>query len=79
MNRYSKGEGVPRNYVQAHMWYNLAGSKLTSEREDFIKSRDQAAKKMTREQIGDAQLLAAEWKPKTWEVIRKELKIGPPE
>ena len=34
---------------------------------------------MTPKQIAEAQRLAAKWKPKTWEAIRKELKIGLPE
>ena len=37
--------------------------------------RDDLAENMTGEQLAEAQRLATEWEPKTWEVIRKELKI----
>ena len=26
---YGEGRGAPQDYVQAHMWYNLAASRLT--------------------------------------------------
>lgn len=78
---YKNGQGVPQDYVQAHKWYNLAnvGRLIGEDREIYIKDRDRVAKKMTSEQVAEAQRLATEWEPKTWEVIRKELKIGPPE
>ena len=56
---------VPQDYVQAHMWFNLAASQLTGkDRDDAVMSRDLLAKEMTREQILEAQRLAREWKPK---------------
>jgi TPR repeat protein len=60
------GIGVPQNYIEAHKWYNLAASrvKYTDMRTDFIKRRDALARKMTPEQIAEAQKLASEWKPK---------------
>ena len=63
---YSKGQGVPQDYVQAHMWYNLAASRLPpgKDRDDSVKNRDIAAEKMTPAQIAEAQRLAREWKPK---------------
>ena len=60
---YLNGQGVPRDYVQAHMWYNLAAAQG----EDFKyarEARDNIAKRMTAEQIAEAQKLAREWKPK---------------
>jgi TPR repeat protein len=60
------GQGVPQDYLQAHMWYNLAASGLTGDdREAAVKNRDLLAKTMTSEQIAEAQRLAREWKPKT--------------
>ncbi len=56
---YGNGEGV-QDYVQAHMWWNLAA---VSGDEDAIKNRDIVAKKMTPAQIAEAQKLAREWKP----------------
>ena len=65
---YQKGQGVPQDYVQAHMLFNLAASRFsTSEaegRNQAAKNRDIAASKMTPEQIAEAQRLAREWKPK---------------
>jgi hypothetical protein len=56
---YYNGQGVPRDYVIAHMWLSLvaAGGNVTAAR-DFI------AAKMTPAQMAEAQKLAREWKPK---------------
>ena len=63
---YRNGKGVPKDYVQAHKWCNLAASQLTGkDRERSVKNRDDIAKKMTSEQIAEAQRLAREWKPKS--------------
>ncbi len=58
---YVFGLGVKQDFVQAHMWYNLAaaqGEKLGRENRDLL------AKQMTPAQITEAQKLAREWKPK---------------
>ena len=62
---YSKGYGVPQNYAQAHMWFNLAAANLPeTERDLAVRNRDRVAAKMTPAQIAEAQKLAREWKPK---------------
>ncbi len=63
---YEKGQGVPQDYVQAHMWYNLAASHFApgSDRDRAVKNRDILAAKMTPAQIAEAQRLARKWKPK---------------
>ena len=63
---YSIGEGVPEDYVAAHMWVNLAVAKLPpgKARDAALQLRDQLAAKMTPAQITDAQQLAREWTPK---------------
>ena len=58
---YYRGEGVPQDYVQAHMWYNLAGISGDAQ---SVKNRDFVAEIMTPSQIAEAQRLAREWKPK---------------
>ncbi len=60
------GQGVPRDYVQAHMWFNLAASKSPpgEDRDKAAKNRDNVAKVMTPAQISEAQKLAREWKAK---------------
>jgi hypothetical protein len=65
---YAKSEGVPQDYVLAHMWLNLASSRYSASekerREKAEKNRDIAATKMTPAQVAKAQKLAREWKPK---------------
>ena len=46
---FMKGRGVPQDYVLAHQWLNLSGAKET---------RDEVAKRMTTEQLNEAQTLA---------------------
>ena len=53
---YATGEGVMQDYVRAHMWYNLSAVKNSS----AAGFRDIIAKKMTSQQIAEAQKLARE-------------------
>jgi len=55
------GRGLPQDWVQAHMWYNLAAAQGL---EPANKLRDSLAKKMTPAQIAEAQKMAREWRPK---------------
>jgi hypothetical protein len=65
---YAKGQGVPKDHVLSHMWFNLAASRFHAsegrERELAVKSRNLVASKMTPAQIAEAERLAREWKPK---------------
>ena len=63
---YNQGRGVPQNYVQAHLWFNLAASRLPpgKDRDKAVRNRDDAEGKMTPDQLAEAQRLAREWKPK---------------
>ena len=66
---YAEGAaGVPDN-VSAHMWFNLAAAHFpasaTGDRDAAVNYRDLVAKKMTPDQIAEAQKLAREWKPKS--------------
>jgi len=58
---YAEGQGVPQDYVLAHMWMNLAVAKGVQE---VVKGRDLLEKNMTTDQIAEAQRLAKEWRPK---------------
>jgi hypothetical protein len=40
---YEQGQGVPQNYIMAHMWFNLAASRATD-----TATRNQAAKNCNR-------------------------------
>ncbi len=58
---YARGRGVVQDYVQAHMWWNVAASRLTGEeRKRSADARDALARLMTPEQIAEAQRLARE-------------------
>ncbi len=63
---YRQGQGVPQDYVQAHVWYNLAAlrSEPGADQDISVKNRDIIAARMTPPQIAEAQRLAREWKPK---------------
>ncbi len=54
---YANGDGVPKDNVLAYMWANLAAAKGD---EEGIGLRDNMAKKMTSEQILEAQKLSRE-------------------
>ena len=59
---YRDGEDVPQDDVLAHMWFNLAASRLTGEdRESAVDWRDIVAGRMTPAQLAEAQRLALEW------------------
>lgn len=65
---YADGKGVPKDFVLAYMWFNLAAA--AAPQNDFVrigsdiaKERDALATMMTREQIAEAQRLSREWKP----------------
>ena len=63
---YRDSRGVPQDYIQAYMWYNLAASNSRGDlRLLAVKGRNQAAKEMTPEDLSEAQRLASEWKPKS--------------
>ncbi len=46
---YDNGQGVPQDYVRAHMWFNLAASRLPLifDREAAVKGRERIAAEMT--------------------------------
>ncbi len=55
-----EGLGVPQNYIEAHRWYNLAAAGGAP---GAAAARDALAAKMSKEQLGEAQRLAAAWRP----------------
>jgi hypothetical protein len=58
------GQDVPKDFVQALMWYNIAvGLSPTGGLWYGTIDRDKLAAKMTPTQIAEAQLRAGEWKP----------------
>ena len=70
---YANGQGVPQDFVQAHKWLNLAASRATARvAEGFRSLRDRLAEEMTAAQVAEAQRLAREWQPKTWEQLQDQ-------
>jgi len=59
---YAKGRGVPVDYVLAYMWFNLAAAQGVS---DAATNRKLMTKKMTKEQISEAEKLLKDWKTRT--------------
>ena len=55
---YANGQGVPQDYVLAHMWFNLAAAAGDN---SAPRRRDILAKRMTPDQIAEAQRMAREW------------------
>ena len=64
-NMYRDGRGVVQDYVQAHMWYNLAAAHLTgSDRNQAVESWAAVEAKIPPAQVAEAQKMAREWRPK---------------
>ncbi len=60
---YLSGEGVPQDYIQAHLWFSLSAARGIS---DAAICRDNIAKKMTPQQLAKAHELLQGWEPKPW-------------
>ena len=58
---YGNGKGVTRDYVRAHMWFDLGAASGST---DSANNRDLIAKRMTPKQIAEAQKMAVECKNK---------------
>jgi len=58
---YGIGRGIPQDYVSARMWFTLAAAQG---HENAHKAHDIVAKRMTPDQIAEAQRMAREWTAK---------------
>ena len=58
---YYNRQGVPQDYVLAHMWWNIAGSNGL---EFAIEKINLLQEKMSPQQIEKAQEMARNWQPK---------------
>ncbi len=63
---YHHGQGVPQDYVQAHMWFNLSAAGLPpgKDLDRAAENRDFVAELMTPAQIAEAQRRAGKWRPR---------------
>lgn len=63
---YATGVGMPQDNILAHMWFNLAAAHFDSSvpRDRAARNRDAVARRMSPEEIAQAQELARQWKPR---------------
>jgi TPR repeat protein len=59
---YANGRGVPRDAVQAYMWFALSAAQ---DNPPAAANRDATAASMTPAQIAEADKLVRAWKPKS--------------
>ena len=56
---YTEGQGIPQDFIRAHMWYNVAAAALSGDAgKAAMKRRDDVASRMTAAQIEKAQEMA---------------------
>ena len=61
---HNTGRGIPQDYVEAHIWFNLAAAQSSELfRDTYMALRDGVAEQMTPEQLAEAQRRAREWTP----------------
>ncbi len=59
---YGSGTGVPKDYVEAHKWLNVAAAHADAENQKkWADARDSLEEVMTPQQVADAQKLTREW------------------
>jgi uncharacterized protein len=62
---YRAGKGLPRDEVQAEMWFLVALDRAAAgDLDTLVEMRDSVAAHLTPQQLAEAQRLAREWKPK---------------
>jgi hypothetical protein len=62
MLRVTPAMEVPQDYVEAYKWMNLAAARTSgADQKRFADGRDAVAKKMTPDQLSEAQKQAREW------------------
>jgi TPR repeat protein len=63
---YFNGQGIPKDYYNSYIWYNIVAAKTTNEnlRKDAVFNRDIVEKKLSTEQLLEAQRKSREWKEK---------------
>jgi TPR repeat protein len=55
---YAEGEGVTQDYKIAHIWFNVAAAAGNM---SALKNREAMTKKMSVQQISEAQTMARDW------------------
>lgn len=64
--KYVRGIDIPRDYIMAYKWLNLAAPRIDDNKQRRLCSemRDDVSSLMTRSEIAEAQKLAREWMEK---------------
>jgi len=67
---YVAGGGVPKDPIQAHMWFNLAAANMVpgAGRKQAVANRMMIEAKLSSTEISRAQAMARNWQPKAKEV-----------
>jgi len=62
---YDMGQGVKKNLVISHYWFNLAAHQLqdATKKNEAVRQRDSIAKKLTPSQLDEAIQRFKDWKP----------------
>jgi len=61
---YVEGQGVPRDYVAAYMWFTIATARADgATRANALAGRDVTAQHMSADQIADSERRAKSWAP----------------
>jgi uncharacterized protein len=70
---YYYGQGVPRDYLLAYKWLNLALPAFhPNDQKEPKNILEILEEKLTPDAILEAQKMAREWKPKTWEELSQQ-------
>jgi TPR repeat protein len=62
---YHSGKGLPRDDVQAEVWFTISADHApANDRDTIVEMRDSVAAHLSPDQVAEAKRLAHEWKPK---------------
>ena len=70
---YVKGDGVPKDFVLAYMWFSISAGHTLSGASEADRQRDMLAARMTSTQIAEAKKLVRSVRP-----VRFEGEAAPP-
>ena len=65
-NMYFRGDGIPRDYLESYFWFSLSAAHGNNEIANSISKSmlDSIERKLTKEQVAEAQKRASAWKPR---------------
>lgn len=67
---YAEGVSAPQDHLLAHKWLNLAAYRLSeADRTQALKLRETVSKALSPDRLIEAEMLARQWAPKTWDEL----------